>query len=144
MPRVLRHAIVPCDPEQIYRLVCDVDSYHEFLPWCHGTLIKTLDEHTVIARLDIRQSDIALSFSTTNYNTPYKSIRMELAEGPFKKLRGLWEFIPLGSKGCEINFTLDFAVSNSLLHKLAAEKLLGKISSTLVKAFAERARQLYG
>ncbi len=143
MPRVLRRAIVPCAPEQIYRLVGDVNSYHEFLPWCRGAVTETIDEHTVVARLDIRQNDIALSFSTTNRNTPCESIRMELNEGPFKKLRGLWTFEPLGSGGCDVRFTLDFEVSGAL-HQFAAEKLLGKLSSALTDAFAKRARQLYG
>lgn len=142
MPQISRHAIVPCTSEQIYKLVSDIHSYPEFLPWCHGASVTEVDEHTIVAKLKIRQSNINLSFATTNRNTPNESIRMELADGPFKQLHGLWTFTPLGDSGCNVSLKLDFEVSNSL-HRFATEKLFKKISSTLVDAFAKRARDLY-
>ena len=40
---------------------------------------------------------------------------MELVDGPFRQLNGIWEFIALGNEGCKVSFALDFEYSGTLL-----------------------------
>ena len=142
MRQVSRHAIVACSCEQMYRLVSDVGAYNEFLPWCKGASVEVIDDDKVRARLEISRSGIDLSFTTVNRSVANRSIEMQLAEGPFKTLHGLWTFAALGEKGCKVSLALRFEVSGSL-HAFATERMFAKVSSTLVDSFVRRARHVY-
>ena len=71
------------------------------------------------------------------------SITMELVEGPFRKLHGLWQFKPMANGGCQIEFRLEYEFTNFLLG-LAAGKLMAQLVNEQVDAVCRRAQTLYG
>ncbi len=143
MSRVAREAIVPYTCAQMYELVTDVDAYHRFVPWCRATSAETLADGRVRARLEMRHAGVDLSFTTVNRNTPAHSVEMEGAEGPFRRLRGRWDFTPLGEDGCKVALAVDFEFA-AALHKILVHRFFGRIVASLMDAFLARAAALYG
>ena len=71
------------------------------------------------------------------------AIQMELVEGPFRHLTGLWEFTELAEDACRVSLKLDFEFSNALL-SAAFNKVFHQLVSNMVQAFAVRAKEVYG
>ena len=143
MTTIHKSALVPYSAEQMYTLVDDVLAYPEFLPWCSGTREISREEDEVEASVDIAHSGIHKSFTTRNRLEANKSIEMQLVEGPFKHLNGIWRFQPLGEAGSRVELDLEFEFSSKLL-SMTFGPIFNKIASTLMDAFIQRARKVYG
>lgn len=81
-------------------------------------------------------------FKTRNSMVPGQSIEMELVEGPFSKLEGLWSFTPIDSDGSKIELMLQFEMKQGLASTLIAPAF-SRIANTMVDSFCERARDRY-
>jgi ribosome-associated toxin RatA of RatAB toxin-antitoxin module len=143
MTTIHKSALVPYSAEQMYTLVADIPTYPEFLPWCSGSKEINRQENEVEASLDIAHSGVHKSFTTRNRLDKNRSIEMHLVEGPFKYLNGVWRFEPLGDAGSKVGLDLEFEFSNKLLG-MTFGPLFSKIASSLVDAFIQRARKVYG
>ncbi|HET9843931.1 MAG TPA: type II toxin-antitoxin system RatA family toxin [Gammaproteobacteria bacterium] len=142
MPVVRRKAIIPYTPSQIYSLVNDVSQYPNFLPWCNRVEILGHDHHYMKARVFITQGIFKYSFTTMNYLTPHDTVQMALVEGPFKSLKGLWQFKELNS-GTEVSFFLDFEFASKWM-ELMLGPIFNQITDTMIGTFLKRAHELYG
>jgi ribosome-associated toxin RatA of RatAB toxin-antitoxin module len=143
MTRIHKSALVPYSAEQMYTLVDDIPAYPEFLPWCSSSKEINRIEHEVEASLDIAHSGVHKSFTTRNRLEINKTIEMQLVEGPFKHLHGIWRFEPLGDAGSKVMLDLEFEFSSKLLG-MTFGPLFSKIASSLVDAFIQRAQKVYG
>ena len=131
---------------EMFALVADVPRYPEFLPWCNEGAVLEEQGDAVVARVGMAISGIRKSFTTRNTHDGERSIKLELVDGPFSHLDGVWEFIPLGGpeqKACKIVFTLHYAFSSRTLEALVGP-VFDKIAGSLVDAFVKRADQVYG
>ena len=88
MPQISRSALVPFSVEQMYNLVNDVRAYPEFLPGCVGSRIISHEQDEMTASVDVSKAGISKTFVTRNQLTSNQHIRMQLVEGPFRKLMG--------------------------------------------------------
>lgn len=140
--QITKSALVPYSAEQMFKLVDDVDHYPEFLPWCSNAEVLERKTESVEARLDIATSGFHKSFTTMNRIKASETIDMELVEGPFKHLRGSWQFEQLGSEGSKVSLDLSFEFSSKLMG-LTLGPAFSKIASTMVEAFTQRAKQIY-
>lgn len=143
MIHVERSALLPYSAHQMYCLVNDVEKYPEFLPWCNGTEILAESTHSMSAKLMITKGPIKQYLITNNILVPDASIEINLQEGPFKKLHGLWTFRQLNEKACKINLIMEFDY-NSILMKATLGPLFNKAASSMVDIFSQRANYLYG
>ena len=143
MTTIHKSALVPYSAEQMYNLVDDIPAYPEFLPWCSGSKEINRCEDEVQASLDIAHSGVHKSFTTRNRLEINKTIEMQLVEGPFKHLNGVWRFEPLGDAGSKVMLDLEFEFSSKLLG-MTFGPLFSKIASSLVDAFIQRAQKVYG
>jgi len=143
MTTIHKSALVPYSAEQMYTLVDDIPAYPQFLPWCSGSKEINRRESEVEASLDIAHSGVHKSFTTRNRLEKNSSIEMQLVEGPFKYLHGVWRFEPLGDAGSKVGLDLEFEFSNKLLG-MTFGPLFSKIASSLVDAFIQRAQKVYG
>ena len=71
-----------------------------------------------------------------------KSISLELENGPFKHMHGLWKFTELTEDACKVEFDLDFEFSNMLVD-MAFGKVFKDLMSSMVMAFTDRAKVIY-
>ena len=134
---------MPYTCAQMYELVADVEAYRRFVPWCRFAAAEMLADGRVRARLEMRHVGVDLSFTTVNRNTPAQSVEMEGVEGPFRRLRGRWDFTPLGEDGCKVALAVDFEFA-ATLHKLIVNRFFSRIVASLMDAFLARAAALYG
>lgn len=142
MAQVEKTVLVHHSAEQMYNLVDAVERYPEFLPWCGGIDLLKRDETTTRARLHIDYHGIKQNFTTENQKTYPTLMDINLVDGPFRHLEGIWRFIPLTEDACKIEFKLNYEFANIFLEKLIAP-VFSHIANTFVDAFVMRAEKIY-
>lgn len=130
--------------EQMFALVEDIEAYPSFLPWCDSVDVQRDASHqTAIATLSLNFCGIRQSFTTHNTNAAPTSIKMRLVKGPFQKLDGQWIFTALDDKTCRVELHMSYEFSHFFMEKLIGP-VFDIVTSSLVDAFCERARKVYG
>ncbi|CAG9000680.1 MAG: Ribosome association toxin RatA [Candidatus Celerinatantimonas neptuna] len=142
MPQIQRSALVSFSAEQMYQLVNDVDAYPEFLPGCVGSQVVSADDEQMTATVKVAKAGIRNEFTTCNTLFPHHKIKIDLVNGPFKKLTGTWNFQPLDARACKVILELDFEFSNRLI-AMAFGRVFKEIAGAMVQAFSNRAKQVY-
>lgn len=143
MAEVLKTVLVYYTPAEMFALVDAVEGYPQFLPWCGTTTLHQRDELTTEATIHIDYHHIRQQFTTVNTKRFPHEMLLRLKKGPFRRLDGFWRFHPLGEVGCKVEFQLNYEFSSPTLDKLLGP-VFGYIAGTLVEAFTERAKQVYG
>ena len=128
--------------EQMFDLVDTVEDYPQFLPWCSRTEVLKREGDELEAMLYMDYMKVRQSFGTRNHNTRPHHIRMDLLDGPFKRLSGEWRFHPVGDLGCRIEFRLEYEFASSVLSALIGP-VFNRIAATLVDAFIQEADRRY-
>jgi ribosome-associated toxin RatA of RatAB toxin-antitoxin module len=142
MPNIYKSALVPFSANKMYTLVNDVEAYQGFLPGCRKSSVISQSELHMEAEMVLVKAGIEQVLITNNTLTPDKSIQMSLSKGPFSSLEGGWTFTPLSDDACKIELSLEFAFS-SLLVDMAFGKVFRSVTNNMVKAFTERAKEVY-
>lgn len=142
MPHIQRSALVAYSAEQMFALVDDIPAYPEFLPWCVGAKEMSRVERHVEAELAVAKGPFQHAFQTRNRLTAGRAIEMSLLSGPFSKLAGRWEFLPLSEQACKIALSLDFEFQ-SRAADMAFRGIMAEILSSQVDAFTKRAAVIY-
>jgi ribosome-associated toxin RatA of RatAB toxin-antitoxin module len=142
MANISRSALVAFSAESMFDLVNDVLSYPQFLPGCAETKIIDQDDNNMKAAVLIAKAGVRQWFTTQNGLKRGQYIKMTLVEGPFSHLSGGWTFTPLADDACKIELDLDFEFS-SRLAELAFGTVFNTIAGNMVKAFTDRAREVY-
>lgn len=142
MLNISKSVIVPYTPAQMYGLVSDIDNYPKYLPWCPSSQVLKREANKVTGRVDISYLKVKAHFTTTNTNTENERIDMDLVDGPFKHLKGHWNFIPLGESGCKVEFHLDYKFSNFLIEKVIGA-VFEMVIKSIVDAFVKKAHEIY-
>ncbi len=141
--KVDRFALVAFSAKQMFDLVNDVKAYPEFLPGCSETRLLDASDHHMKASLRVAKAGISKWFTTHNKLVAPHEIHMELVEGPFRHLRGFWQFTEMGDGACKVSLKLDFEFSSGLLGA-AFNKIFHQLASNMVQAFVRRAKEVYG
>ena len=143
MATIERSALVPFSAERMFALVNDVRRYPEFVPWCAGAEVLAETDALIEASLRLKRGGVEHRFTTRNTLTPFTAMRLELVDGPFTTFTGDWSFKALGEDACKIGLTLTFQYRGRLA-TAALGALLSSSADTLVEAFCQRAKALYG
>ncbi|MGI5309123.1 SRPBCC family protein [Rheinheimera sp. WS51] len=143
MPQIERSALVFYSTQQMFDLVNEVPDYPQFLPGCTAAQIVSQSNQEMVASLQVSKAGIGHTFTTRNTLYPYQRIDMQLVDGPFKKLHGGWQFVPLNDHACKVILKLDFEFSNKLI-QFAFGKIFSELATSMVNAFTVRAKQVYG
>ncbi len=141
MPHIIRSAVVPYSPEEMYSLVNDVESYPRFLPWCRSARVLERGDGWLKARIDMARGALHHAFTTRNTLDHGRRIRVELEHGPFRHLEGDWHFEPVDG-GCRVSLDLEFEFAGRLLSAVVGP-IFNQIASTLVDSFCRRAHELH-
>lgn len=141
MHKIQKSAILPYSQEQIFQLVNDIERYPEFLPWCRKATILSKNNHEIRAQLCLSKGGIEKSFSTVNTLTPSTRMVMELVDGPFKHLKGIWDFKAINNQECQVSLDLEFEFSSKLIAMLFGP-VFQQAAHQLVDAFTSRAQEL--
>ena len=127
----------------MYRLVDDIDSYADFLPWCNRSEVLSRSHDTVEATLELHKGAVSKTFSTRNTLRENETIELQLLGGPFRHLAGGWTFHSLGNEGSKVTLELEFEFDSRM-----ADMMFGaffeETCNSLVDAFTSRAAAVYG
>lgn len=127
----------------MFALVKDVETYPDFLPWCQSTQILKATENEICAELVVARLGIRQSFATCNAFVENERMDLVLKDGPFRKLRGHWQFVALRKGACKVELNLEFEFSGALIDR-AFGSFFHHAANTLVDAFCKRANEVYG
>jgi len=139
---VERSAIVTFTPAQMFDLVNDVARYPEFLPWCVGARVEESSQTERLATVKITRGALRTEFTTRNTLERDARILMQLIEGPFRRLEGVWRFDAIGERGSRIHFRVEFEFKN-LLTAAAFSSMFEAVCASIVDAFVLRAQKIY-
>jgi ribosome-associated toxin RatA of RatAB toxin-antitoxin module len=142
MVTVDRSVLAPYSANEMFALVDDVESYPQFLPWCEAASVALREPGRTVATIRANFHGLRQEFTTENANRPGERIDITLVSGPFRTLRGHWEFAALG-EGCRIGFRLEYEFASRILEK-AAGPVFHRIADNFVDAFVHRAEQRFG
>ena len=143
MTDIHKSALVSYSTEQMFDLVNDINAYDSFLPWCRKSTILSEQDNVIEASLEIAHGALHKTFATRNTSTAKEKIQMNLLEGPFKHLEGVWRFEALGDQGCKIILDLSFEFSNRIMG-MTLGPVFSAIANSLVDAFTQQAVKKYG
>lgn len=143
MLNVNKTVIVPYTPEQMFKLVDDVENYKHYLPWCTHSEERERTDNTLVGAVYLEYLKVKTHWVTKNTNTPFSKIEMALVDGPFKALTGEWEFIPLGDSGCKIIFNLHYKFESIIIEKIIGP-VFSFVSKNIVDCFIKEANKKYG
>jgi len=138
-----KQVTVPYTAEQMYDLVNDINAYPKFIPLCISSEVHEEQDYKLRATIKIAKGKIGFGFTTLNTMEKGRSISMNLENGPFKSLKGVWGFTPSGTNECIISLHFDFEFSNKLLG-VALGGLFKKLCDSMVESFRKQAADLYG
>jgi ribosome-associated toxin RatA of RatAB toxin-antitoxin module len=134
----------------MFDLVADISAYPGFLPWCAKAEIQPCGDapagtatSTVVATLVLARGPLRKSLTTRNQMQAPEWIEMSLVRGPFRDLRGRWEFIDVDGQGTCISLSMEFEIANPVLRRTLGP-LFGEIANTMVDAFCKRADAVFG
>lgn len=132
-------------PIQLMKLVLDIESYPEFLPWCAEAKILDKWQQELTADLTIGYKSVRQTYTSivnfVNNDNGSCEIEVSAIKGPFKSLRNYWRFTPK-NKGTEIYFELDFQLKSIFFQNLIGA-FFDKAASKMVTCFEQRAHFLY-
>ena len=147
MKRVHKSILLWYSPREMYDLVTAVEQYPKFLPWCERVEVLQHEGDTMTARLHLAYAGVQHAFTTHNRHEPARSVLLQLVDGPFSMLDGLWQFEPIGGAGneqaCRVEFELDYAFASKPLEAVLSP-VFDKVADTLVDRFVQRAEAVYG
>ena len=143
MPKHREKKILHFAPKQLFDLVSDVDSYHEFLPWCLASRITKRDKNVLNGDLIVGFRLYREKFSSKVVLFEPNKINVDYIRGPFKHLKNTWEFEPINKgKYTEVSFFIDFQFKSRLLEKLIGTLFQDAVERMIV-AFEKRAEEIY-
>jgi ribosome-associated toxin RatA of RatAB toxin-antitoxin module len=143
MRSVHKSVLVPYSAQQMFALVERIEDYPKFLPWCGGTRILQRDADQTLARIDIDYRGVRAHFTTANRNHAPDRIVVELRDGPFRRLDGVWRFHALTESACKVEFDLNYEFATAMLEKLIGP-VFGRIADSFIDAFVKRAAEIHG
>jgi coenzyme Q-binding protein COQ10 len=139
---------LPYAPEELFRLVGDVEAYPKFLPWVSSMRtwnraapeegVRTMDAEAKVGFAFVRER-----FATrVRLDEIGRRIDVSLLYGPFKRLKNSWWFAP-DDGGTRIEFDIDFEFKSRILDALLAANLR-HAAERVIACFESRAEALYG
>ncbi|CAH9051022.1 Ribosome association toxin RatA [Pseudoalteromonas holothuriae] len=142
MPQIEKSALVMYSTQEMFELVNDVDAYPIFLPHCSDAKIIQAAEGGMTASLEISKAGLKKWFTTEN-SFDGTTVHMQLVDGPFKSLKGHWQFTELDEQACKVSLKLEFEFASRLI-EMAFGKVFNEVAKSMVSAFTQRAKIVYG
>ncbi len=149
MPQHTSKRRVRHSASDMFDLVADMQKYPEFVPLCTDLRIRNRAEKApgisvVVASMTIAYKMIQQTFVTRDtLDKPNLKIVVEYLEGPFSRLRNIWNFRPTGENACEVEFYIDYEFRSRVL-----AVVMGAMFDTAFRkfsaAFEARADKIYG
>jgi len=139
--------VVGYSPEQLYKVVADVESYHKFVPYCRRSVVTLKKPNRLSANLCVGFQPL-LNLSYTSHVTliePHLITAVCKDVKIFDHLKTVWKFDPIKDdpKACKIDFAVSFSFISST-HSMVSRLFLDSVVRQNVKAFIDRTQNKFG
>jgi coenzyme Q-binding protein COQ10 len=136
--------VLPYRRDQFFDLVADVESYPEFLPlWRSAHIYRRQDDvYYTDQRVGVGPLMSQRFRSRTQLNRP-TDIEVTSDESIFKNFHISWHLESPSEHSCRVDFELRCDARSSIMRGMMDLMLL-ETARTMVQAFDDRARKLYG
>jgi coenzyme Q-binding protein COQ10 len=135
---------LPYKAQDLFKVIMDIESYPEFLPWCLAARIVSEHPDHIIAELVIGFKAFTESYnskiSVKSENENYE-IEVEAISGPFKKLYNCWKINQLDDNTSEVEFFIEFSFNSFILDSLVGI-FFKEATEKMIDAFNERCKKL--
>ena len=141
--------ISPYSVKKLFDLVADIESYPEFVPWCSGARILSIDKNIITAELLVNFKAFVEKYTShvelikPTKNRKEAEIKVKMIEGPFNYLTNDWKFRPHELGGTEISFEISFEFKSKIMNSLFGY-VFETATKKMMNAFSLRADHLYG
>ncbi|MCY4641174.1 MAG: type II toxin-antitoxin system RatA family toxin [Gammaproteobacteria bacterium] len=142
MVHVQRNALLPYTAAQMYRLVNDIEAYSEFVPWCDRSEVLRSTAEETEATLHFSRGGFGASMTTRNELIENRKVIVNLVEGPFKHLKGIWQFHEVDERTCKVELEIKFAFSNRL-YAFTLGPIFHSLANRMIAVFRQRAKETY-
>lgn len=143
MSSISKQITVQYTADQMYDLVYDINSYSKFIPLCFSSEVHEGQDNQSRATMQIAKGKIGFEFTTVNTMEKGRSISINLENGPFKLLKGVWRFTPLETHESIISLHFEFEFSNKLLDMVLGG-LFKQLCASMIESFRKQAAVRYG
>jgi len=145
---------VPYAAAEMFKLVCDVESYPKFVPLCEGMRVRRRTPlgdgiEVVVAEMQVGFRAICERYtSRVTCDAPKLEVRVEYLDGPFKRLENRWTFrdetpaVAGGARSC-IDFFIAYEFKSAALGLLMGA-MFDAAFHKYAQAFVDRAGKIYG
>ena len=124
----------------MFDLIDRVEDYPQFLPWCVATRLIERRNDQVSATVTVGWKHLRIEVTTRNPKRVPERMEIHLEGGTFRHFLGLWELRPLGSRGCKVDFTLEYELALPGADRVAGQ-LIDHAADRMVDAFVDRAER---
>ena len=132
----------PFTAQQMFDLICDVDSYDQFIPHCTAARTRERTETDMLGDLAIGYKFLRETYtSKISMARDPLTVTVAQAKGPFRHLFNQWVFEDTES-GCNVHFELQFDFAVPMLKKLIAP-MMDRVVEKFIGAFETRALEIY-
>lgn len=115
MTQIARSALVRRPASHMFDLVNEVEAYPQRFGWCDGARILERSDTDMLARLELKMGGLRTAFTTRNRLTRPQRIELQLVEGPFTKLSGVWVFTELAEDASKVALNLSFETAGRFM-----------------------------
>ncbi|MDZ4777491.1 MAG: type II toxin-antitoxin system RatA family toxin [Alphaproteobacteria bacterium] len=137
---------LPYAPEALCRMVGDVRTYPDFIPWIEDLKVTCESEvggvREAIAHVRVGWKSLQERFSTKVRCAPAEGeVDVSLVSGPFRTLRNEWRFKSDGAGGSLVKFWIAYDFKNPILNaivKANREKVIERIMAAFEAEAARR------
>jgi coenzyme Q-binding protein COQ10 len=134
---------LPYTPPQVFNLVADIEAYPQFLPSVISARIKSRDGNTLFVDQLVRFTVLPMPIATRAVFDAPHSIQIVCGDNPVVTFTELWQFAPRPDGGTHLSSATDYQFRSGLLRR-ALDAKFGDLQRATIRAFAARARALYG
>jgi coenzyme Q-binding protein COQ10 len=146
--RIEAERILPFAPADLCRLVGDVRTYPQFIPFLQSLRVTREEPRDAggwegVAEASVGWKAISERFSTTVRCEPAKGeVDVALVSGPLHALDNHWRFEP-HDKGARVRFWISYQFKNPLLQAAVAANR-ERLAARIMGAFEKEARRRLG
>ena len=132
----------PFTAQQMFDLICDVDSYDRFIPYCTAARTRERTETEMLGDVAIGYKFLRETYtSKISMARDPLTVTVAQAKGPFRHLFNQWVFEDTET-GCNVHFELQFDFAVPMLKKLIAP-MMDRVVEKFIGAFETRALEIY-
>ena len=135
-----REEVISHSAIKLFKIVLDIESYPEYIPWCTKMIINQRNKNEIYADMYVKYKFILSQKFGSHIKFDKNNLTIETSyiEGPLEDLTTKWKFQEIDKKKSKIFFDVNFEFKN-YLHQKIAETFYPLIETKMIDSFKKRA-----